>query len=122
MSSTHFTVRPSSLPNSLEWPRVDVKSFFPGRDWCARSTTFDLDNLFKVGTILLMRVSSRNTLVSGSSGELMSTRTRTVRPSRSTSSRERTFAIKQSYKHPVFDSTGPNARPVIDKGAKSHIP
>ena len=62
----------------------------------SEKNNFDFDNLFKVGMILLIRVSSRNTFVSGSSGELMSTRTRTVRPSRSTSSRVRTFAISPS--------------------------
>ena len=122
MSSTHFTLRPSNRPNSLAWPRVEVKSFFPGLDWWASSTTFDFDNLFKVGRILRILVSSMKTLVSGFRGELMSTRTSTVRPSRSTSSRVRTFAINHSQRPTVFDSTGPNARALIGEGAKSHIP
>ena len=58
--------------------------------------TLDLDNLFKVGMILLILVSSKNRFVTGSRGELMSTRTSTVRPSRLTSSRVRTLAISQS--------------------------
>ena len=97
ISSMNFTGRPRILPNSLACPKVEVKSFFPGLLWCASNTTLDLDKRFRVGTILLILVSSKNTLVTGSRGELMSTRTMTVRPSRLTSSRVRTLAIKQVH-------------------------
>jgi len=56
-------------------------------------TTLDDFNLFKVGTIARILVISRNSLVFGSIGLLISTRSRTVLPEASISDKVKTFAI-----------------------------
>src|SRR2546422_5410531 len=83
---TYRTGRPKSAPMRSAWTSSVVKSSFPGRDWCARRATFECRSSRIVVRCSRILASFRRAPVPGSIGELMSTRSKTVRPERSKSS------------------------------------
>src|SRR3989449_176473 len=83
---TYRTGRPRRAPMRSAWTSSVVKSSFPGRDWCARRATFDCRSSRIVVRCSRILASFRRAPVPGSIGELMSTRSKTVRPERSKSS------------------------------------